>query len=119
MGSLGSILPQGPSVHCGEAEQHPQHANTSNTVLENAYCNGVPLLPPFVEMFVRVPLESMLEEGELMSHAQMLADIVEEGLGAFILDKIDHPTTRSALRLRWGGEDKVYPLRAEGFSEPT
>lgn len=114
MGEMNRILPQGPNIHCGTAVKHSQHPNCTTTILENAYCDGVPLLPPFVEFTMRVPLG---EEVDHLSHGELLADILREGLGSFVLNFIEAESTRSVLRVRFGGQDRAYPLKPEGFRE--
>lgn len=100
------------SRHCGQAGQHDRHGNLP---IDGTYCDGVPRLGPFVELTVRVPLTGHMSM-EPATHDEALHCILDEGLGAYIWDMLDEPTTRAALRLRWGGQDRVYPLTLEGHA---
>lgn len=71
-------------------------------------------LTPFVELAVRVPLTDLFHIDEGFTHEEVLRYVLEEGLGTFIWDELDSPNTRSVLRLRWGGVDRVYPLVHKG-----
>lgn len=102
---LNKILPQGPRQHCGAASPHEQHGS----VADNVWCDGIPPLPAFVELCIRVPLTGDLDF-ENADHAEVLRAITEEGIGTFTWDQLIEPTTIASLRLRWGGKDAVYPL---------
>jgi hypothetical protein len=91
--------------HCGKPQEHSVHENG------DFWCDGVPVLGPFVELTIRVPLFDYLALNDC-THAEALDAILEE-LGAFTWDERDENGTRTVLRLRQGGEDRVYPLVVE------
>jgi hypothetical protein len=97
-------------VRCPRPELHDKHPNSTNTVVVNAWCDGQLVLEPFVELVVRVPLKEFGFDDE-MSLAEVVKEIREEGIGTYVIDTMDDPTTRVALRVRWGGEDRVFPVR--------
>lgn len=104
-------LPQGPHRHCGLLAGHPKHSNI--TPVDGSYCDGVTPLGPLLELVVRVPLvEEMSMDGA--THEEVLACILEEGLQTYAFEELTSSRTRVALRLRWGGEDRVYPLVPDG-----
>jgi len=110
MGEVNAILPQGPHIHCGDMPQHDKHPNTTNTVIPNAWCAGVPPLKSFVELVVRVPLGEADGLKDL-SHEEMVRNISDEGLVSFVIDGIDTEGSSVTLRVRWGGKDRVYPTK--------
>lgn len=99
-------IPQGPNMHCGNTEPHDKHPTTG------AWCDGVPPLEPFVELVVRVPLTGDLAfPGE--EHALIVQCILDD-LPSYVFEEMYPPTAaKSSLRVRAGGEDRVYPLRYE------
>jgi hypothetical protein len=109
MGTLKQPLPQGPNVHCGKPEEHDVHPNVTDGRL-NAYCDGVPQLDAFLELVVRVPIAPFGFPKD-MPHEDLVQEIRDEGIGTFVIDQIDDDLSRVALRVRWGGQDRVYPLR--------
>lgn len=113
------MLPQGPEVHCGESGKHRKHPNVSEGVgVNGTWCSGVPVLSDFVELTVRVPVTAYgFLPDKTVTHKQLLALIYEEGLGSMILDYVDHPDARAALRVRAGQEDQVYSLRPRSAHE--
>lgn len=107
MGSLKLPLPQGPNQHCGNAERHDMHMNEEPGTLKGSHCDGVPVLPSFVELTVRVPLEAWsMPEG---THEEVLEHLRIEGLNP-IVEAIGEPGIAMVLRVRAGGKDEVYPL---------
>lgn len=110
MGAVNETLPQGPEVHCGEPGYHSKHG-TMHEGHVYTWCSGVPVLPGFVELTVRVPMElALLVPTEEMAHRQVVNTLMIKGLASAVLDNIDHPDTRRVLRVRAGGEDKFYQL---------
>lgn len=105
MGQLSEIIPQGPNIHCGLLASHSRHPNSGTP----SWCDGIPPLEPFIELVVRVQLKDHLNPGGL-THSQLLKDIQEEGLQTYVWDEIDTSGTVAALRVRWGGNDRVYPV---------
>lgn len=109
-------LPQGPHVHCGNQKQHERHPNSPiepGGPGSYSYCDGVPPLEPFLELVVRVPLIGEMSMHPA-THQEVLECILEEGLQTYAFDELTSARTRVALRLRWGGEDRVYPLVPDG-----
>lgn len=110
MGSLASILPQGPNVHCDIAGAHGKHSNPTHENL-TAWCDGIPILDPFVELTLRVPLRKFFGDAlEEATQQNVLGILTEEGLGVLV-DEIGDEGTTTVLRVRAGdGEDRTYPL---------
>ncbi len=107
---MGELIPQHyRREYCGAAEPHDRHVNE----ILGKWCTGVPPLTPFVELTVRVPLVGSMDMGDA-EHSEVLGAILEEGLATYIWDELDSPETKSVLRLRVGGEDRVYPLVHQG-----
>jgi hypothetical protein len=77
------------------------------------WCDGVPVLGPFVELVVRVQLVGEMSM-EPATHEEALMCILEEGVQTYVFDELLSSRTRVALRLRWGGEDRVYSLVPDG-----
>lgn len=108
MGEIDPGIGNGlPNQHCGLKASHPMHAN------DGTYCDGVPPLGPFLELVVRVPLVDELAMTGA-DHQEALQCILDEGLQTFAFDELTNPRTSVALRLRWCGEDRVYPLVPDG-----
>lgn len=106
---MGTLMAQGPMERCPVKEQHEVHPNAREGVL-NAWCDGQPVLEPFVELTVRVPLGEFGAEGG--THAEVLRDIRDEGIGTYVVDPIGDPGVAVALRLRTAdGVDRVYPVK--------
>jgi hypothetical protein len=89
--------------HCGKPQEHPVHENG------DFWCDGVPVLGPFVELTIRVPLVGNLCFPK-EAHEVVFETILEE-MATFTWDEVDSHDTRTVLRLRQGGEDRVYPLK--------
>jgi hypothetical protein len=104
---IGNGLPHKP---CGAIPGHHEvHTYAEGQTTPNFWCDGVPVLGPFVELTIRVPLVGYLDFEE-SDHERTLEAILEE-LGTFTWDEVDSRDTRTVLRLRQGGEDTVHPLR--------
>lgn len=102
------MLPQGPRVHCDNPEPHDKHTN-HHPDFPYAWCDGVPVLEPFIELTVRVPLRNFYAD-EKPNHVTVLHLLAEEGPG-IILDEIGVDNVATLLRVRTGdGVDRVYPL---------
>lgn len=112
--ALTQMLPQGPNRHCGNANHHDRHVNLP---VDGSWCDGIPLLPPFYELTIRLPLEVAGGIGAGASHQQAL-DYLQEWSLRVILDMVSDAQT--VLRVRTtDGVDKVYPVvagRNGGFS---
>jgi len=109
MGQVREVIPQGPSQHCSDQQPHDMHLNTEPGTLKGSHCDGVPVLEPFVELTVRVPLKAFGANGGHVSHQGILRLIGERGLGA-IVDAMNSEHARVALRVRAGDRDRVYPI---------
>ena len=109
MGVVSGIDNTLTAQHCGQPTSHARHAT------DGTWCDGITPLVPFGELTVRVPLTGHMSM-EPATHDEALHCILDEGLGAYVWDMLDQPTTRAALRLRWGGQDRVYPLTLEGHA---
>lgn len=105
--ALNSILPQGPNIHCGNDDLHVKHANT---VIANAWCDGVPPLPPFVEVTVRIPIEKLgFFDADKVPHQLVLDELGRVGLGP-VFSSIAHAMAL-IMRVRTSdGIDKIYPM---------
>lgn len=103
-----------PKQHCGLPHEHVNHTQGGTPEAPHFWCDGVPVLGPFIELVVRVPLVGTLDMGDV-THAEALEEILEEGLGTYVWDEMFPPnaTALASMRLRCGGEDRVYPLRME------
>lgn len=115
MGSLSSPLPQGPRKHCGKLDPHDKHSMPDQGFVhgpefKNTWCDGVPPLGPFVELLVRVPLGNFGPEG--VTHAELMRDICDEGIGTYAIEPIGNPGVSVNLRVRTvDGVDRVYPVK--------
>jgi hypothetical protein len=105
-----NILPQGPMVRCDLVAQHEPHSMRLESVVPNAYCNGVPTLDPFIELAIRVDLELWGGTAGGRTHQEVLDFFAQHGLG-LIVDAIGSEKAASVLRVRTGeGHDQVYPI---------
>jgi hypothetical protein len=109
---MGSVtLPQGPEKHCGTDSYHEKHSLACCD--EGHWCSGVPVLPPFLELSIRVPLEVAFPgETQGMSQEVALRLVQYYGLGEAIMNNVDNPEVQSTLRVRAGGKDQFYPVRS-------
>jgi hypothetical protein len=124
--ALTNMLPQGPNRHCGNLELHERHALVEEFVpvdregfgqsrVVQAWCDGIPPLEAFYELTTRVPLESFQIAGA--SHEEALNYLRDNGGLLFIMANVIN--SKVVLRVRAGGEDRVYPIiagRNGGFS---
>lgn len=109
MGALSEAMPQGPNRHCGDVERHIAHTNPSSAE-DTAWCDGIPPLEPFVELVARVPLGSW-GFPEDYTHAQVVRAIQDEGIPTIVFDEMaPGGFAKASLRVRWGGEDRYYPV---------
>jgi hypothetical protein len=112
-------MPQGPMVYCGNIEEHDKHPMPGQGFVrgpdfKNAWCDGVPELKPFVELTIRVPLQSAAFAST--SHEAAMRFMERAGLEMFI-NYMDHPDTSLVMRVRTADRgDRVYPIirNAEG-----
>lgn len=123
MGSVSMPIAQGPRRHCGNLEPHELHPNhvpvegaatiPQEVRADGTWCDGILPLKPFLDLSIRVPLVGEMSM-DPATHEEAL-DIVLEELPSFTWDQMfpPGPTATSTLRLRWGGEDRVYPIRYE------
>lgn len=104
---IGNGLPHKP---CGAIPgMHEVHTYAEDQTEPNFWCDGVPVLGSFIELVVRVPLTGELDQNGT-THEETLADVLEEP-DAYLWDEVGGTTSRTALRVRHGGKDQVYPLR--------
>lgn len=118
--ALNSILPQGPNRHCGNPELHVKHASVGEFVpvsatgervqVGQAWCDGVPPLPPFVEVTVRVPIEQLgFIDADKVPHQLVLDELGRVGLGP-VFSSIAYAMAL-IIRVRTSdGIDKIYPM---------
>lgn len=107
---IGNGLPHKP---CGAIPGHHEvHTYAERQTEPSHWCDGVPVLGPFVELTIRVPLVDEMSM-EPATHEEALMCIMDEGVQTYVFDELLSSRTRVALRLRWGGEDRVYPLVTE------
>ena len=135
MGTLNSIIPQGPNRHCGNPEKHDRHSNVRLDDVadpkvfeyEGSWCDGIPPLEPFAELTIRVPLTRNVDgTGAIVvgdgSTYDLVVEILTDGdILSIFQAYFPLAKTSRVLRVRWGGRDEVYPLGNRGrvLREPT